>query len=51
MTRASFLPLLFLLAISTRSGASDTAENVISATAIVKEMTQKKELGRIQYYL
>lgn len=50
MTRASFLPLLFLLAISTRSGASDTAENVISATAIVKEMTQKKELGRIQYY-
>jgi hypothetical protein len=50
MTRAPVLPLLFLLAILTRSGAIDTPENVISATAIVKEMTLKKELGNIRYY-
>jgi hypothetical protein len=50
MTRASFLPLLFLMAISTRSGAIDTSENLISATEIVKEKTSKKELGSVHYY-
>ena len=48
--RASLLPFLFLMAISTRSGAIDTAENVISATEIVEEMTTKKELGSIKYH-